>query len=179
MITVISGTNRPDSNTHKIAEYCFNYLNTNSEVQVLFLNLIDLNKVYFDENMYNSIGQHPLITQIQDTVIVPSNKWLIVSPEYNGSFPGILKLFIDALSVRKYSESFANKKVALIGVASGRSGNLRWMDHLTGMLNYLKMIVMPEKLPISSIENAKLDAEKLNIETSKEIERFLKDMIRF
>jgi chromate reductase len=48
--------------------------------------------------------------------------------------------------------------VALLGVASGRAGNLRGMDHLTGILNYLGAIVMPDKLPISRIGEL-LDAE--------------------
>jgi NAD(P)H-dependent FMN reductase len=72
-------------------------------------------------------------------------------PEYNGSFPGSVKLFIDACTVREYSRNFKDKKAALVGIASGRAGNLRGMDHLTGVLNYLGMTVMPDKLPISSI----------------------------
>jgi chromate reductase len=76
----------------------------------------------------------------------------VVSPEYNGSFPGVLKLFLDALSVKDYKKTFSGKRVSLIGVASGRAGNFRGMEHLTGIFNYLNMIVMPNKLPISSVE---------------------------
>jgi NAD(P)H-dependent FMN reductase len=48
--------------------------------------------------------------------------------------PGSLKLFIDACSVREYKQNFKGKKAALVGIASGRAGNLRGMDHLTGVM---------------------------------------------
>ncbi len=74
-------------------------------------------------------------------------------PEYNGSYPGILKFFLDACSIREYNASFhGGKKAGLLGVASGRAGNLRGLDQLTGVLNYLKISVMPIHQPISSIE---------------------------
>ena len=46
----------------------------------------------------------------------------------------------------------------MLGVAAGRAGNLRGMDHLTGVMNYLGSIVMPDKLPISSI-NSLIDSD--------------------
>jgi NAD(P)H-dependent FMN reductase len=86
--------------------------------------------------------------------ILPAQKFVFIAPEYNGSFPGILKVFLDAIP----PEMNRGKKSALIGVSSGRAGNLRGMDHLTGILNYLGMHVHPNKLPISSVLSL-MDAE--------------------
>ena len=72
-------------------------------------------------------------------------------PEYNGSFPGYLKLFIDAISVHQLKESFGGKYAAQIGIASGRQGNLRGMDHFTAILNHMNCNVVPGHLPISGI----------------------------
>ena len=88
------------------------------------------------------------VAEIVEKYINPVNKLIFVIPEYNGSFPGILKLFIDAVHPR----NFESKKAALIGVSSGRSGNVRGMDHLTSILHYLKVEVYHDKLPISSID---------------------------
>jgi len=41
----------------------------------------------------------------------------------------------------------------LVGVASGRAGNLRGMDHLTGVFNHVGSIVFPNKLPISNCKD--------------------------
>ena len=70
-------------------------------------------------------------------------------PEYNGSYPGILKLMIDNTDISKV---WWHKKVLLTGVSTGRAGNLRGMDHLTGSLLYLKMLVHPNRLPISVVD---------------------------
>ena len=70
-------------------------------------------------------------------------------PEYNGSYPGILKLMIDNTDVKK---AWAHKKVLLTGVSSGRAGNLRGMEHLTGVLLHMKMLVHPNRLPISLVD---------------------------
>lgn len=88
---------------------------------------------------------------LQDNFLIPAQKFIWISPEYNGSFPGILKLFIDAISVRSYEDTFPGKKSALIGVTTGRSGNIRGLDHLTGVLMHMRSIIYPWLLPISRV----------------------------
>ena len=46
----------------------------------------------------------------------------------------------------------------MTGVADGRAGNLRGMDHMTGVLNYLKVTVLHNKIPLSRI-NEEIDKE--------------------
>jgi NAD(P)H-dependent FMN reductase len=135
---------------------------------------------WFHPDMYGKNGQTPSLTRIQDEFMVPADKFLFVVPEYNGGFPGALKLFIDGCSVRKYKETFSGKKAALVGIASGRAGNLRGMEHLTGILNYLGTIVMPNKLPISSIGKL-LDEEKnlSDLETRKVMNDLVEELINF
>jgi chromate reductase, NAD(P)H dehydrogenase (quinone) len=80
--------------------------------------------------------------------IASNSVFIFVVPEYNGSFPGVLKLFIDAIHPKEWSGKYA----CLVGVSVGRAGNLRGMEHLTGILNYLKMHVYHNRLPISSVD---------------------------
>ena len=178
MISVICGTNRKNNKSGIIAKYIYNRLLETQEETVHYLSMedlpeqIDIHKIYDGESMPESIKQ------IQDQQLIPYNRWIIVSPEYNGSFPGILKFFLDMISMRKYKETFAGRHSLLIGVAAGRAGNLRGMEHLTGFLNYLKIHVFPEKLPISSI--SKVIDEDGNIDTGTRetidglLDRFLK-----
>ena len=44
-----------------------------------------------------------------------------------------------------------NKKILLTGVSTGRAGNLRGMEHLTGVLLYLKANVHHNRLPLSIV----------------------------
>ncbi|NND07664.1 MAG: NAD(P)H-dependent oxidoreductase [Saprospiraceae bacterium] len=157
MITIISGTNRQDSETEKVAAIIYDLVNTSSDEEVKLLVLTDLPLDFISSDMYRPSGQHADITSIQNEFMLPADKFWFVFPEYNGGVPGILKLFLDALSVRSLAETFRGKKACLTGISTGRAGNLRGLDHLTNILNYLQVIVYPNRLPISSISNLKDD----------------------
>lgn len=150
MLTVISGTNRKGSLCLAFAQQYRDCLAQMTTEEVKLLDLAELPHDWFHADMYSSGAQAPSITRVQDEYLIPARAFLIVSPEYNGSFPGVFKLFLDACSIREMKPSFKDKKAALAGVATGRAGNLRGMDHLTGVMNYLGTIVMPNKLPYSS-----------------------------
>lgn len=69
---------------------------------------------------------------------------LIASPEYNHSFPGVLKNALDWLSrtppgFPPKTEVLAGKPVALLGASSGRSGTGRAQLHLRQVLAYLDL----------------------------------------
>jgi chromate reductase, NAD(P)H dehydrogenase (quinone) len=68
----------------------------------------------------------------------------------------------------------------LTGVSSGRAGNLRGMEHLTGSLLHLKMTVHPNRLPISSIHTL-LDEHGTisNAGTIKTIQTQLDEFLNF
>lgn len=152
MITVIAGTNRKGSRTKQVARQYFDLVRESSEEECKFLALEDLSGDFVHSLMYEEEHQSAALAAQQDEFFTPANKLIFVVPEYNGSFPGIFKIFLDAISIRNYKENFQGKKVALVGVASGRAGNLRGLDHLTTSLNYLKMNIYPVRLPIAKIE---------------------------
>jgi len=178
MITIISGTNRKNSRTRFTSDKLYKILTEKSSQKIDQINLEEITPDIYNEDMYSEEGQSGDLSRIQDDSIIPSDLWVIVSPEYNGSFSGAIKLFIDALSVRKYSDTFKGKKVGLIGVAAGRAGNLRGMEHLTGLLNYLGMEVFPNKLPISSIEN-QIEEESFNEKTRETLEKWTDGLLKF
>jgi chromate reductase, NAD(P)H dehydrogenase (quinone) len=150
MITIISATNRPKSNTYTIAKAIFDRL-IDQGYEAHFIDLVQLNGLSITDDMYSEAGQAPMLKEMQENVLIPSHKWIIVSPEYNGSYAGILKLWIDMLSVYRRNDTFKGTKICLVGVASGRAGNLRGMDHLTNLFHYLGAHIMPNKMPLSVI----------------------------
>ncbi len=152
MITVISGTNRLNSEALHFAEHYANLLTAKTTENVKLLALENIPHDWFHAAMYERGAQSPSLTALQDEYILPAQKFVFVIPEYNGGFPGALKLFLDGCSIREYKASFFGKKAALVGVASGRAGNLRGIEHLTGILHHVGTIVLPQVLPISSIE---------------------------
>jgi NAD(P)H-dependent FMN reductase len=114
--------------------------------------------------------------QIIEDYILPAQKLVFISPEYNGSFPGLLKMFLDAV----HPDMNRGKKTGLIGVSTGRAGNLRGMEHLTGILNYLGMHVHPNKLPVSSVLSLLDDQGNIKDEhTLKVLEKHAMDIVNY
>ncbi len=164
MITIVSGTNRPESLTRIVVVFYEKMLKDLGEApRILFLEGVDLNK------------RTAKLKQIEEDLLIPTDKFIFILPEYNGSFPGAVKAFIDLCRV---SECFYGKKALLTGIATGRAGNLRGMEHFTGILNHMKMIVHPNRLPISVIrkllnEKKELVDEDTRIVVKNQLEEFL------
>lgn len=157
MLTVISGTNRPDSRTLILAEaFAAAVREAGEEVQLLDLATLDFD--HFSAAMYSAQTITPALKLVQEKYILRVEKLAFFIPEYNGSFPGFVKLFIDGISVNEYKRNFTGKRISLTGVASGRAGNARGMDHLAACLNYLGGWVLPNQLPVSGVEGL-LDAD--------------------
>jgi len=180
MITVISGSNRKNNKTLYFAKQAYHSLKNSTEEAVAFLDLSSLDGGMITENMYKDADQPEMVKTIQDTYFIPASKFWFFVPEYNGSYPGILKLLLDAMSIREYKSSFAEKKACITGIASGRAGNLRGMDHLADVLNHLGIYVHPDKCPISSIFKI-LDAKdnSVNAEGQEILEKQRNQLLKF
>lgn len=144
MVTIISGTNRPNSNTLKLALYYQKQL-TKLGIESTLLSLEDLPPALLVSDLY---GARSSDFEKILSIVNATEKFLFVIPEYNGSYPGSLKLFIDAC---EFPASFYHKKAALVGHSSGKYGNIRGIDHFTGVCHYMQMHVMPLKIHIPYI----------------------------
>ncbi len=80
MITIIAGTSRIGSNTKKVA---LEYLRLLKErkIEAAFLSL--------DE--HNVCIRDAAFIEMENKYLIPAEKFLLIMPEYNGSYPGILK----------------------------------------------------------------------------------------
>lgn len=180
MTTIISCTNRRNSEASSFATYYEHILNNETPEQVKLLKLEEIKHDWFHPDMYDTATQSPSLASLQDEYILPANKFIFVVPEYNGSFPGALKLFIDACSIREYKKNFGKKKIALVGIATGRAGNLRGLDHLTAILMHLGGIIYPEKVHIAAIPKLKDDDGRITDKKTREvIHRQIKGFMTF
>ncbi len=172
MNTIISSTNRKDSFTYQTARYYQKQLIArNFETEIL--SLADLPSNLIETDLYGKRSAE--FQPIQD-IITRTQKFLFVIPEYNGSFPGVLKTFIDCC---KYPESFRDKKAALVGISSGKYGNIRGVDHFTGVCHYIGLEVMALRIHIPHIQHELNETGDLFKEdtirfTHLQIEKFIK-----
>lgn len=179
MITVISGTNRKDAKTHIFAKQYAETLRSKYSEAVDYISLEEIQNDLLHDDMYNPASMKDALRELQDNTMIPASKFVFVVPEYNGSYPGIVKLFIDAISIRNYKDNFVGKKALLVGVASGRAGCLRGLDHLAGALNHVGVTVFPNKLPISSIGSILDEQNNINENTQTVINNHIDSFLNF
>lgn len=173
MISIICTTDRTDSNSLRLSQiYERELTKLGQKCQILDLRTVPAQWIQ-DSSYGTSI---PEFDELVEKYIRSVTKLIFVTPEYNGSFPGYIKFFMDACD---YGD-FAHKKVALVGLASGRSGNVRGLDHLTGIFHYLDTEVYKKKVYLSQVHALLPKDGTLTDQTClKEIETQLKGFIEF
>lgn len=157
MITIVVGTNRRNSVSRQIADYYKSILDDKGAASQV-VDLVDLPEDFPTSALYEENGNNADFNAIREKV-QSSEKLVFVVPEYNGSFPGVLKTFIDGL---KYPEGLRDKKSALIGLSSGVQGGVFAMSHLTDIFNYLGMHVLALKPKLAGIESNFSDGKITN-----------------
>lgn len=172
MVSVICGTNRPGSNSAKVAKKYLELIE-NKNIKGEYFSLEDLPPDFiFSENF----GKRSTAFEEMVAKIFSNDRLVFVIPEYNGSYPGILKALIDVINPKLFNF----KKISIIGVATGRAGNLRGMDDLTNVLHHLKSHVFYNKLPVSRFDELVDDQKEFShSETIKILEQHIDGFLLF
>lgn len=159
MITVLSGTNRKNANTGYLAKIILQKLQAKN-IPCQLCDLQDLPSDIFKPEYYHN---PPASFQPFQEKISNCKGLLVVVPEYNGSFPGALKYFIDLL---KFPESLRGLSIACVGVSAGQFGALRSIEQLEMIFQYRESHLFAKRVLFAKI------TELLNPEKTKIISDF-------
>ncbi|HMJ89025.1 MAG TPA: NAD(P)H-dependent oxidoreductase [Candidatus Acidoferrum sp.] len=144
MITLVVGTNRPGSRTRQVAAHIEDiYRELATPLKVL-----DLARMPAEIFHPNSYAEKPASFLPFSEGVLQSSGLVVVTPEYNGSVPGVLKYFIDML---KFPESFEHRPVCFVGLAAGMWGALRPVEQLQAIFGYRNAYLYPERVFIARI----------------------------
>ncbi len=145
-IVLLSGTNRPGSNTRKIVAHLDAiYRALGQPTQIL--DLADLPPEIFSPASY---AEKPSSFKPFSDAILASRGIHVVTPEYNGGLPGVLKYFIDML---KFPESFEGRPVCFTGLAAGMWGALRPVEQLQAIFSYRNAHIFPDRVFMPGIND--------------------------
>jgi len=147
MITIVCSTNRKNSISKTIAKI-YNKILDGLDVESQILDLSDLPGDFTISALYDKSGENEVFNQLAKKM-TQTKKFVFIVPEYSGSFPGVLKAFIDGLP---FPDSFNNKKCALVGLSTGVQGGGLALSHLTDIFNYCGMHVLALKPKLSNID---------------------------
>ena len=136
---VISGTNRPNSRSLRVAQKVQEiYRSLGEEIGLIDLRELPLQEL--DGSQYGKNKPEALQKTISD--LIASDGIILVCPEYNGSYPGALKYFIDHWD---YPVTFEARPICFIGIG-GKFGGVRPCEHLQQVFAYRNAYIFPERV---------------------------------
>lgn len=177
-ILFINGSLRKESFNQTLV----NYIKSELEMRDYATEQVDFSKL----PLFNQDIEFPAPSEVQKVrdIVKKSDALWIVSPEYNGSFPGGLKNFLDWIS-RPVEQgvfgppAFVKEKLVAISGAAGRSGAALVMQELTGLLKRMAMKPLEKTtgivLPSEAFQSGKL---VLSDEHKKELDKQINEFIK-
>ena len=151
-ISILSATDRPGSVALKVS----NYIKPLYEAQGVKAHVVSLEDFPLDEVMGGKYGKElPRVEEFRKQVI-DADGIVMVIPEYNGSFPGILKIFVDYLP---FPDAFHKKPIAFIGEAAGAFGALRAVEQMQMVCAYRNAHTYAERVFLQRV-NKLFDEEE-------------------
>ena len=165
MIALLIATNRPGSNTAKVAAHVAEIYAAKGSP----LDIVDLHKLPPEIFAPTSYAEKPASFAPFQDALTKASGVIVVTPEYNGGFPGAFKYFIDML---KFPETFAGKPFAFVGLSAGGGGAVRPIEQFTTLVHYLRGVVYPVTVSIPGIHGHLNESDRLK--TPEIIERLEK-----
>lgn len=130
-LPVLLGTNRKDRKSHFAANWLVSQMELRSDIQTRLFDVADF------ELPHHDYGQSlkEMFPEWRDA-IVNADGLVVVSPEYNHSYPGSLKAVLDLLL-----KEYIHKAVAFVGVSAGPWGGTRVIESMVPMVRELGLAV--------------------------------------
>lgn len=167
-LPILLGTNRKDRLSEHAAKWIFAKMQERDEIET---QLFDVRDFDLPTNDYGQEIAH-LFPEWREA-IVRADGLVIVTPEYNHGYPGILKSVLDLLL-----KEYIHKAVAFVGVSAGPWGGTRVIEAMVPMVRELGLAVTFSDLNFPSIAS-KFDEQGnlLDKAYEKRFEGFFNELI--
>ena len=142
-IPLLLGTNRKGSNSERVARWLLKEVRKRDDIETQFFSVRDF-KLPHDDYGQAIKDQFP---EYRDAII-RCDGLIIVSPEYNHGYPGILKSVLDVLL-----KEYFHKVVGLVGVSAGAIGGARAIEALHQSMRELGLVTIFKDLNFIRAQN--------------------------
>jgi NAD(P)H-dependent FMN reductase len=165
-IPVILGTTRQGRMSARAAQTVLHQLKTYSQVST---ELIDIAAIPLPTN---DAGE-----AIKDCTyaekVEQADALIIVSPEYNHGYPGLLKHLLDSCL-----KEYVHKAAGIVGVSAGAFGGTRMIQDLLPVLRELGLVTIFWDVNFSNVHNAfEADGTLRDRAFTRRIDTFIKELI--
>jgi NAD(P)H-dependent FMN reductase len=141
-IPILLGSIRRNRESFKVAKFVFNALSVMPMAQTEVLDLKELNIPMMEERLKFRSDPPSSIMQLSASMN-RADAVVIVTPEYNSGYPGVLKNALDYLK-----DEYRRKPFGIITVSSAWSGGILCLASLRQVILHLGGVPIPATLPI-------------------------------
>jgi NAD(P)H-dependent FMN reductase len=147
-IPIIAGSTRRDRQSIKVARFVLARLQARSGVESELLDLLAYDFPIMEERLDYRDDPPPGLREYA-AKIARADSLIIVTPEYNNGYPGVLKNALDYLL-----PEYERKPIGIVTVSAGGFGGLTCLAQLRLVTLGLGAFPIPEKLPISRVNES-------------------------
>lgn len=150
-VKVVLGSTRQGRSSDKLAQYLERVLAKRTDIKIELIDLRDYNLDFLSDETPPARRKtitDPLVQRWAETV-TNADAFIIVVPEYNAGYPGVLKNALDSL----YNE-WNGKPVGFVGYSGGPTGGTSAVLQLRAVANALKMVPVDCQINIPTVWKA-------------------------
>ncbi len=147
-IPIIVGSTRRDRQSIKVARFVLARLQRRPGVETELLDLLEYNFPIMEERLHQRDDPPPRLSEYAGK-IARADSLIIVTPEYNNGYPGVLKNALDYL----LPES-ERKPIGIVTVSAGGFGGLTCLAQLRLVTLGMGAFPIPEALPVSRVRDS-------------------------
>ena len=168
-ILAFSGSTRRNSYNQAVVE-CAAQAARDAGADVTVINLADYAMHIFNEDEEAEFGI-PERAQAFKQLMIDHDGMLIASPEYNSSYPAVLKNAIDWASRKTGDEAvlaaYKQKVVGLMAASPGALGGMRVLVVLRMLMQNLSCIVAPAQVAVGNVADKVDESGAISDEKTK------------
>ncbi len=151
-IEIISGSPRKDSVTFRVALFLQKYFQQNTHHSVGIIDVRDWDVPTFLQTVWTSADKAPEVLQPLAGRMFAAEAFILVSPEYNGSYAAAMKNLLDHFPKQ------TRKPFGIVTASPGAMGGIRASQQMQLLINALFGIASPYMLIVPTVQN-KFDVE--------------------
>jgi NAD(P)H-dependent FMN reductase len=147
-IPIILGSTRRERQSVKVARFVLARLKQRKGVETELLDLLEYNFPIMEERLHRRDDPPPRLREYGDK-IGRADSLIIVTPEYNNGYPGVLKNALDYLL-----PEYERKPVGIVTVSAGGFGGINCLAQLRLVALGMGALPIPENLSVSHIHDS-------------------------
>ncbi len=147
-VLVILGSVRQGRKSDRVATFVMNRLAEQPDVAAELADLDAIDLPVMEERL-GRIDPPPPGLAALGAAIKGADAVVVVSPEYNHGYPGVLKNALDY-----FLPEFKRTPVAIVTVSGGGHGGVNAWAQLVTVLVYMGALVLPQTVAVSKVQDA-------------------------